>query len=61
MSKALDRSQRAGSDPIQIGSTKLVTDGNNDLTIQDTSNNRKKIHLIFCILFFGQKNRNLIC
>ena len=43
MSKALDRSQRAGSDPIQIGSTKLVTDGNNDLTIQDTSNNRKKI------------------
>ena len=43
MSKALDRSQRAGSDPIQIGNTKLVTDGNNDLTIQDTSNNRKKI------------------
>ena len=43
MSKALDRSQRAGSDPIQIGSTKLSTDGNNDLTVQDTSNNRKKI------------------
>ena len=43
MSKALDRSQRAGSDPIQIGSTKLVTDSNNDLTVQDTSNNRKKI------------------
>ena len=43
MSKALDRSQRSGSDPIVIGSTKLVTDGNNDLTVQDTSNNRKKI------------------
>jgi hypothetical protein len=43
MSKALDRSQRAGSDPIQIGSTKLVTDSNNDLTVQDTSNNTKKL------------------
>ena len=43
MSKALDRSQRAGSDPIQIGNTKLVTDSNNDLTVQDTSSNTKKL------------------
>ena len=43
MSKALDRSQRAGSDPIQIGNTKLVTDSNNDLTVLDTSSNPKKL------------------
>ena len=43
MSKALDRSQRGGSDPIVVGSTRLETDGNDDLVIKDTSNAAKRI------------------
>ena len=43
MSKARDRSSRSGSDPIQIGSTKLVTDGSDNLSVTNTSGTAKKL------------------
>ena len=43
MTKARDRSSRSGSDPIQIGSTKLVTDGSDNLSVTNTSGTPKKL------------------
>ena len=43
MSKSLDRSQRAGSDPLIIGSSKLATDSNNNLSVLDSSDAPKKL------------------
>ena len=43
MTKARDRSSRSGSDPIQIGSTKLVTDGSDNLSVTNTSGTAKKL------------------
>ena len=43
MTKARDRADRTGSDPIQVGNTLLETDSNNDLIVKDTSNANKKL------------------
>ena len=43
MPKTSDRARRSGSDPIIIGSSKIATDSNNDISIVDTSGNAKKI------------------
>ena len=43
MTKAKDRANRSGSDPIIVGNTRLETDSNNDLVVKDTSDNAKKV------------------
>ena len=43
MPKTSDRAKRSGSDPIIIGSSKIATDSNNDISIVDTSGNAKKV------------------
>ena len=43
MSKSLDRSLRQGDDPLIIGSSKLATDSNNNLSVLDSSNSPKKL------------------
>ena len=43
MTKARDRADRTGSDPIRVGNTVLETDSNNDLVVKDTSNANKKV------------------
>ena len=43
MTKARDRADRGGSDPIIVGNTRLETDSNNDLVVKDTSDNAKKV------------------
>ena len=43
MSKSLDRSQRQGDDPLIIGSSKLATDNNNNLSVLDSSDAPKKL------------------
>lgn len=43
MTKARDRADRTGSDPIRVGNTVLETDSNNDLVVKDTNNAQKKV------------------
>jgi hypothetical protein len=43
MTAARDRADRTGSTPVQIGSTKLTTDSNNNLSVLDTSDAPKKL------------------
>ena len=43
MTTARDRADRKGTTPIQIGSTKLVTDSNNNLSVLDSSDAPKKL------------------
>ena len=43
MTAARDRADRKGTTPIQIGSTKLVTDSNNNLSVLDSSDDPKKL------------------
>ena len=58
MSKSLDRSQRAGSDPLIIGSSKLATDSNNNLSVLDSSDAPKK--LIASELEIGDSSNKVI-
>ena len=43
MGIAKNRAERIGSTVVQIGSTKLVPNADNDIEVKDTSNNRKKV------------------
>ena len=43
MTTARDRADRKGSTPIQIGSTKLNTDGSDNLSVTNTSGTAKKV------------------
>ena len=43
MTAARDRADRKGSTPVQIGSTKLATDSNNNLSVLDSSDAPKKL------------------
>ena len=43
MTTARDRADRKGTTPIQIGSTKLTTDGSDNLSVTNTSGARKKL------------------
>ena len=43
MTKARDRADRTGSDPIRVGNTVLETDSNNDLVVKDTGNVNRKV------------------
>tara|TARA_B100000424_G_scaffold101135_1_gene75982 strand:+ start:8 stop:1357 length:1350 start_codon:yes stop_codon:yes gene_type:complete len=58
MSKARDRSARAGSDPLIIGSSKLATDSNNNLSVLDNSDAPKK--LIASELEIGDSSNKVI-
>ena len=58
MSKSLDRSQRAGSDPLIIGSSKLATDLNNNLSVLDNNDAPKK--LIASELEIGDSSNKVI-
>ena len=43
MGIAKNRAERIGSTVVQIGSTKLEPNSDNDIEVKDTSNNRKKV------------------
>ena len=43
MSIARDRANRAGSDPLVIGASKISSNASDDLVVQDTSNNPKRL------------------
>ena len=43
MSIARDRANRAGSDPLVIGTSKISSNASDDLVVQDTSNNAKRL------------------
>ena len=43
MTAARDRADRTGSTPVEIGSSKLTTDSNNNLSVLDTSDAPKKL------------------
>ena len=58
MTAARDRADRKGSTPIQIGSTKLQTDSNNNLSVLDTSDAPKK--LIASELEIGDSSNKVI-
>ena len=58
MSKSLDRSQRQGDDPLIIGSSKLATDSNNNLSVLDSSDAPKK--LIASELEIGDSSNKVI-
>jgi hypothetical protein len=58
MTTARDRADRKGSTPIQIGSTKLATDSNNNLSVLDSSDAPKK--LIASELEIGDSSNKVI-
>ena len=58
MTAARDRADRKGSTPIQIGSTKLATDSNNNLSVLDSSDAPKK--LIASELEIGDSSNKVI-
>ena len=43
MSIARDRANRVGSDPLVIGASKISSNASDDLVVQDTSNNAKRL------------------
>ena len=58
MTAARDRADRKGSTPVQIGSTKLATDSNNNLSVLDSSDAPKK--LIASELEIGDSSNKVI-
>ena len=43
MSIARDRANRVGSDPLVIGASKISSNASDDLVVQDTSDNPKRL------------------